>query len=129
MSVCVAIADWSVFYIFNRNGLSANIFVLVPSLIIIPLVGFLSNLALLVQVSRVIYACLSTIVLHGQLLYDGWTGYTAISDEVAAICDEKLIVASLIYVGMNFCCVIDAWATRFFAIVNAMFRPHPRAQG
>ena len=129
MSACVAVADWTIFYIFNRNGLSTNIIALVPSLIILPYAGFFLNLALLIQVIRVIYAYLATIMVHGQLLYDGWTGFTAISEEVSAICDDKLLVISLIYVGINLSCFFDAFVTRFFAIVNDMFRPHPRAQG
>merc|ERR1712210_133524 len=60
VSACVAIVDWTIFYIFNRSGLSTNRFVLVPSLIIIPFVGFLSNLAFSMLVLRVVFAQLLT---------------------------------------------------------------------
>ena len=129
MSACVAIVDWTIFYIFNRSGLSTNRFVLVPSLIIIPFVGFLSNLAFSMLVLRVVFAQLSTGIEHGWLLKIGWTAFTAISEELKLMCDDKLFLASSIYVGINFCCVFDAWATHYIAFVNAYFRPHPRAQG
>ena len=124
MTACIAIVDWKLFYIFNQNGLSRSVFVQVTSLIIIPLIGLLANLVFLQLVLRVVWAYLSAIIVHG-----GWTGFTELSEELKDICDEKLVLISLAYVGINFCCVFDAFTTQFFAIVNEMFRPHPRAQG
>ena len=125
----MAIADWTLYYIFNHNGLSRRVFVLVTSLIIVPFLGLLFNFALLLLVLRVVYAYLSVIIVHGGLLHGGWTGLTELSEEIKDICDEKLLLISLAYIGINFCCVFDAFTTRFFTIVNEMFRPHPRAQG
>ena len=120
----MAIADWTLYYIFNHNGLSRSVLVIVTSLIIVPFLGLLFNIAFLLLMLRVVYAYLSEIIVHG-----GWTGFTELSEELKDICDEKLVLISLAYVGINFCCVFDAFTTRFFAIVNEMFRPHPRAQG
>lgn len=129
-TVYIAIADWTLFYIFNRNGLSRRIFVRVLTLIIIPLTGFLINLALfLLLVLGVFYDYLSTIIVHGGLLQDGRTGFTEISKEMKAICDDKLLIISIAYVGVNFCCLFDAINTRLLAVLNELLRPHPRAQG
>ena len=102
----------------------------VLTLIIIPLTGFLINLALfLLLVLGVFYDYLSTIIVHGGLLQDGRTGFTEISKEMKAICDDKLLIISIAYVGVNFCCLFDAINTRLLAVLNELLRPHPRAQG
>ena len=115
--VAVTIADWAMFYAFNRDGLSTNRLVLLTSLVVLPLAGLVTIFAGTLLVFGV---CASYLWMYTT---NGWT-FAAI-DRSDSICNVALWSNCTMYTMLNVGCFLDTFFSHFFDFAHLFFRPQP----